>query len=170
MYILTKWMIRINFIKKEEKLSKEGLLVIISCGKAKIWQKNPAAGPTPAREAYISPVFKVSRQYPEKFGEQWLVISAKYGFIEPDFLIPENYDVKMGDEGSISVDKLRRQVKEKRLNRFQQIEVIGSKNYYDIVRRAFEGENIPVRHVNEGRGFAPVLIKFLKSLMKEGNA
>jgi hypothetical protein len=151
-------------------LSKKGLLVIISCGEAKIWKNNPVAGPTPASEAYISPVFKVSKQYAVKFGEKWLVISAKYGFIEPDFLIPEYYDVKIGDKGSISVDRLRRQIKEKRLNRFQQIEVIGSKDYYDTIRQAFEGENIPVRHVNEGRGFAPVLIKFLKSLMKEGDA
>jgi len=75
----------------------------------------------------------------------------------------------MGDKGSISVDQLRRQVKEKQLNRFQQIEVIGSKDYYDAIRQAFEGENMHVRHVNEGRGFVRVLIKFLKSLMKEGD-
>jgi len=148
-------------------LSKKGLLVIISCGAAKIWKKNPAAGPTPASEAYISSVFKVSKQYAEKFGEKWLIISAKYGFIEPDFLIPENYDVKMGDEKSISVDELHRQIEEKGLNRFQQIEVIGSKNYYDTVRQAFEGKNISIRHVNKGIGFPPVLIKFLRNLMDE---
>jgi len=75
--------------------------------------------------------------------------------------------VKMGDEGSISVDELHRQIEEKGLNRFQQIEVIGSKNYYDTVRQAFEDKNISIRHVNKGIGFRPVLIKFLRNLMDE---
>ena len=75
--------------------------------------------------------------------------------------------MKMGDEKSISVDELHRQIEEKGLNRFQQIEVIGGKNYYDTVRKAFEGKNISIRHVNKGIGFPPVLIEFLKNLIGE---
>lgn len=66
----------------------EGMLVIIPCGSAKIWHRHPHAGPTPARDVYQGATLKVNRKYAESFAERWVILSAKYGFISPDSVIP----------------------------------------------------------------------------------
>ena len=91
-----------------------GLLVIVPCGQSKIWDREPGRGPAPARDAYTGAPFKVNRQYAEKFGSRWLVLSAKFGFISPDFLIagPYNVTFKKKATGPVSLRELRQQVKE----------------------------------------------------------
>ena len=46
---------------------------------------------------YLGAPFKVNHKYAEKIGEKWVLLSAKYGFIEPDFVISENYSVTFND-------------------------------------------------------------------------
>jgi hypothetical protein len=65
-----------------------GLLVIVPCGLLKIWDKFPEAGPTAAADAYIGPPFKVNRRYAERAGGDWVVLSAKYGFLRPTDVVP----------------------------------------------------------------------------------
>ena len=62
----------------------DDLLVIAPCSQGKVWDKSPDHGPTPARDAYTGSPFKVNRQYAEHFGAEWIILSAKYGFIGPD--------------------------------------------------------------------------------------
>ena len=116
-------------------------LVVVSCGKAKIWDLNPAAGPTEARKAYVGGPFRVNKEYAERFADRWVILSAKYGFIDPDFVIPENYDVtfKDPDTNPISIDQLRKQVREKGLYKFDKVIVLGGRIYFEICKRAFEG-------------------------------
>ena len=66
--------------------------VIVPCGLSKIWDKNTNAGPTLAKDAYKGSPFKLNRQYAESFGNKWVTLSAKYGFILPDFEIPGPFD------------------------------------------------------------------------------
>ena len=66
---------------------------MVSCGRSKIWKINPNAGSALAKDAYIGAPFRVNREYAEKFADRWVILSAKYGFIDPDFVIAENYDV-----------------------------------------------------------------------------
>jgi hypothetical protein len=121
----------------------------VSCGDDKIWKRRPHAGPTVARDAYTSSKFKKSRVYSERFApHSWLVLSAKYGFIEPEFTIPENYNVTFSDPDAISVAALREQVVAKRLARFTTVGVLGSNMYWQRVKRAFEGTGAVCRHVN----------------------
>lgn len=54
-------------------------LVIVPCGKRKIWDKHPDQGPTRADDAYIGTPFTLNRTYAERFGDRWVVLSAKYG-------------------------------------------------------------------------------------------
>jgi hypothetical protein len=42
----------------------DGYLVVVSCGHDKIWDRTPDAGPTAARDAYTSPVFRKSAATP----------------------------------------------------------------------------------------------------------
>jgi hypothetical protein len=95
-------------------------LVIIACGKSKIWDKHPSAGPTPAKDVYTGWHFAADRRDAEKLGyDDWMILSAKYGFIRPDSIIPEAYNVTFSDRSTnpISVQDLGKQVKEQRLDR-----------------------------------------------------
>ena len=75
----------------------EGLnkvLVIVPCGKRKIWSKQPNVTKVAAKDAYISQYFRLCKRYAEKFSDKWVIFSGKYGIIEPDMSI-ENYDSKL---------------------------------------------------------------------------
>jgi hypothetical protein len=113
-------------------------LAVVSCGKRKIWDINPHAGPTAARDAYQGSPFKVNREYAEICSDRWVVLSAKYGFIDPDFRIPCNYNVTFDDSSSnpISIADLVRQAKDMALNRFDRVVVLGNRQYSDRVEAA----------------------------------
>lgn len=64
-------------------------VVIIACGSLKIWDRYPGVGPTAARDAYTGTPFRTNRAYAERFGDEWRILSAKYGLIEPEFIIAE---------------------------------------------------------------------------------
>ena len=84
-------------------------LCVGPCGKAKNWDKNPEAGATPAREVYTGPFAKKCREYAETFyGEEYVILSAKYGFLRPEDLVPESYEVTFKDKRTnpISVQAL----------------------------------------------------------------
>ena len=120
-------------------------LVVIPCGGIKIWDKVSTAGPTEARLAYKGSPFVVNLEYAEKFADQWVILSAKYGFIDGDFVIPENYNVTFIDPETdpISIARLREQVQE-RLTDFDCVVALGSTKYADIVTTAFEDTGIQV--------------------------
>jgi hypothetical protein len=119
----------------------DGLLVIVPCGQRKIWEKQPDAGATVARDAYVGSPFTVNRRFAESFGESWLILSAKYGFIEPDFVIPGPYDTtfKRKSSGPISTERLQAQVRERDLDRYEHVIGLGGKEYRRAVEAAFEG-------------------------------
>ena len=121
-------------------------LVVVSCGKTKIWDLNPAAGPTTAKKAYVGGPFKVNKGYAERFADRWVILSAKYGFIDPDFMIPENYDVTFKDRRTnpIGIDRLRQQVREMGLYKFDKVIVLGGRIYLEVCKKAFEGFNVKI--------------------------
>ena len=114
-------------------------LVVISCGKSKTWDKHPSASPQKARAAYTGAYFNVNRQYAESRHCDWMILSPKYGFIRPDFVIPANYDVTFGKTSSspMSVQELKRQVERRGLSHYDEITVLGGRGYVEIVRDAF---------------------------------
>ena len=121
-------------------------LVVVPCGKRKIWDKDPAAGPTKAKDVYIGAPFKVNREYAEKYGDRWVVLSAKYGFVDPGFLISENYDVTFKDPSTnpISIRELKEQITQKALDSFDTVVVLGGKDYADVVYDAFAGLDVKI--------------------------
>ena len=72
-------------------------LVVVPSGRRKIWDMKENARPTIAKNVYTGPIFKVNREYAETFSDKWVILSPKYGFIEPDFIIPEDYNVNFND-------------------------------------------------------------------------
>lgn len=115
-------------------------LCIVPCGSKKIWSKNPEAGPAKARNAYIGPFARKCQEYAEKFyPNSWCILSAKYGFLLPDDVVPGPYNVSFKDKvtNPISLKDLLKQAKEKKLNKYERVIVLGGKNYVKIVEQVF---------------------------------
>ena len=73
------------------------ILVVVPCGLSKVWDNDPSRGSVRAEAAYTGPPFKVNSGFARKVGDKWVILSAKYGFINPNFLIPESYNVTFKD-------------------------------------------------------------------------
>lgn len=125
-------------------VKQSGTLVIVPCGKAKIWDKQPNAGPTPAGQTYIGSPFKVNRQYAKRFGDAWVVLSAKYGFLRPTDAIegPYNVTFKRSDPQSIPVETLRQQVRARHLDGYGRVIGLGGKEYRERITEAFAGTGL----------------------------
>lgn len=121
----------------------KGVLVIVPCGQGKVWDKEPNRGPVPAREAYTGAPFKVNREYAERFAERWVILSAKHGFIPPDFIIPGPYNItfKKKATGPVSISTLREQVLALNLNSYEIIIGLGGKEYRGAVESAFSSKS-----------------------------
>lgn len=119
-------------------------LIIVSCGKTKIWDKDPDAGPTEAKDAYAGLPFQLSRWYAEKNASYWLILSAKYGLIRPDFIIPEDYNVSFNDSGTepVAWEYVMDQVAKMKLDRFETVVGLGGGKYREILTQAFGGRTI----------------------------
>jgi hypothetical protein len=134
-------------------------LVIIPCGKAKVWDKSPGVGPVAAKDAYTGAPFKVNREYAEATGKKWMILSAKYGFIEPDFCIPETYNVTFKKRATrpISVPELMAQSKALNLHVHDRIIALGGVEYRTAVREAFAGTSTTVEILFEGLPQGPLM-------------
>jgi hypothetical protein len=141
-------------------------LVVIPCGKAKIWDKTPDCGPIMAKDAYVGPPFKVNRKFAEKFADKWIILSAKYGFIDPDFIIPENYDVSFTRKctRSISLESLLEQFsKRKDLHGYDVVIALGGVAYTEKVVKVFNDISqviVPTRGLRQGEA-----MRMLNSLL-----
>jgi hypothetical protein len=125
-------------------VSSENLLVVVPCGRSKVWARHPELGPVLAKDAYTGAPFKVNRAYAERIGNAWIVLSAKYGFIPPEALIAGPYEVtfKQSSTGPVAVDILRHQVDDLGLNRFDVIVGLGGKDYRAAIEGAFAGLSV----------------------------
>ena len=121
------------------------VLCIIPCGSKKIWDINPHAGPTVARHVYVGSFTNKCQQYAELFyPDSWCILSAKHGFLFPDDKVPKPYDVTFNDKKTnpISSAELSLQAKNKGLNQYDSIIVIGGKIYTDRVSEIFDHNKI----------------------------
>ncbi len=144
-------------------------LCIVPCGKQKIWDKDPNAGPTKARDVYIGPFAKKCIEYAEKFyPNSYVILSAKYGFLFPDEIVPENYNVTFNDPKTnpITVEELRKQAERKGLMNYDEIVVLAGSNYVEIVKKVFTGKRVitPLRGL-EGMGS---MMSAIKKAIREG--
>lgn len=145
-------------------------LVIVPCGQKKIWAKHPGMGAVRADEAYTGTPFVVNREYARHFGDAWRVLSAKYGFIEPDFLIPEPYEVTFNKRttGPISVEALRQQVAEQDLGQFQRVVGLGGIEYRKALEGAFAGTSVTLEFPFAGLPLGYALQATKRALQEQG--
>ena len=104
--------------------------IIISCAKQKIWDKTFNAGPTSAKDAYVSAYFQKCRACAEKYGTGWAIFSAKYGIISPDFIINENYDVSFKTGSSaLTETKLEQQLVDMEIEKYDAVISLCGQSY-----------------------------------------
>ncbi len=113
-------------------------LCVVSCGKKKIWDVNSnAPRRVPAKYAYVGTLTRLAIKYAEKFyPNDWVIISAKYGLMHPDEEI-ENYDIQLLEISNTYIELLKKQIREKGLDKYSKIIVIGSKRYVEACILAF---------------------------------
>lgn len=78
-------------------------LVIVGCGAAK------ADESTAAKDIYTSIYFQKKRVYAEQAGDDWMILSAKHGLVDPDATISP-YDTRIDDLDSDALDALAHDV------------------------------------------------------------
>ena len=127
-----------------DAFEKGTLLNIVACSRAKIWNtKDKDTNSYPARVAYKGGMFKQAincfMDFKSRAGVEprWVILSAKYGFIEPDQEISD-YNISFSnpdDKYNIVTDsKLLTQWKEKGLERYRLICLWGGEAYARHVR------------------------------------
>lgn len=124
-----------------EPSSPDGMLVVVPCGRSKIWDREPDRGAVRADAAYTGTPFRLNRAYAERFGTSWVILSAKYGFLWPGTEIPGPYEVtfKRRTTNPITAEALRQQVGEMGLDRFGTVVILGGREYREAVGEAFAG-------------------------------
>lgn len=110
-------------------------LCVIPCGAKKIWDLVPDAGPTPAKAAYAGAFHKACQKYAEAFSDRWVILSAKHGFLLPDDIVPDNYDLgfQHKDQEIVTVERLKRQLADKRLDRYPDVIVLGGRKVVRVL-------------------------------------
>ena len=127
------------------------VLCIVPCGARKIWDRSPEAGPTPAKSVYIGPFATKCRQYAERFyPSSWCILSAKYGLLMPDDVVPGPYNVTFNNRSTdpIGPEDLARQAAETGLNQCDRIVVLGGRVYSHLAASAFPAR--PIHAVLDG--------------------
>ncbi|MFS0655815.1 DUF6884 domain-containing protein [Bacillus sp. 179-C3.3 HS] len=108
---------------------------IIPCGAKKIWDVNPEAGSQPADLVYLSPLHQRTKIYAQTFFSDWLILSAKHGFLKADDIIHEHYDVAFGTPHAeqMTQEELRCQFHEKNLSAYDELVILGGKKYRKVI-------------------------------------
>lgn len=116
-------------------------LSIIPCGKKKIWDKKPEQGATKAKHTYIGTFHTLCRNYATEFTDQWVVLSAKHGFLLPDDVVDQNYDVTFNQKSNeiITLERLQQQVRAKQLDQYDELVILTGKKYKKVIEGSFDG-------------------------------
>jgi hypothetical protein len=132
-------------------------ICIVPCGKTKIWDRFPDAGPTPAKNVYIGVFARKCQEYARVFYPgSYYILSAKYGFLHPDDIVPEKYNITFKNPTTlpISITKLVEIARKKGLLDTNGVVVVAGRDYSEIIRKVFVGKQIiePLRGC-KGNGF-----------------
>jgi hypothetical protein len=127
-------------------LDKMGRVCIIPCGNKKIWDIKDTNEPHRAKETYVGTFHKLCQAYSKAFFDVWIILSAKHGFLLPDDLVSENYNLsfsmKEKNEKIISIEELKEQILKKNLSEVDVIVVLGGKKFNKIIEGVFPTRDI----------------------------
>ncbi|AAP09775.1 MULTISPECIES: DUF6884 domain-containing protein [Bacillus] len=143
-------------------------ICIIPCGKKKIWDKHSDYGPMEAKNVYISPFGKACQAYATMFFENWVILSAKHGFLRPNDIVLENYDLAFDSKSDevINIEQLQKQMVDKSLLQFDEIVLLAGKKHKKVVTKLYPEEMIT--YPLEGCKGIGYMLQRLKEAVKEG--
>lgn len=112
------------------------IIGLVGCAAQKL--KRPA----PARDLYVSQLFRKSSAYVEQHADRWFVLSAKHGLVHPDTTL-EPYNVRLGvNAGPIWTwaDRVANQLREVLEGTVTDIEllVLAGEQYRTVLRKLTE--------------------------------
>ncbi|MCP4896362.1 MAG: hypothetical protein GY906_05250 [bacterium] len=115
-------------------------IIIVPCTREKIWSIEPQRGEVPARGAYIKRAFARWRDHAENSGLPWVILSTKYGFLDPDQQIT-NYEARVSSAKSDPgyMTSLQEQARSRRLSEYDRITVLDWEAFEDLVKMALGG-------------------------------
>lgn len=143
-------------------------LCIVSAGKRKVWDDNSQIKIVKAKELYTGLFTRKCIEYAQKFYlDSYCILSARYGFLYPEdkIEIPYNECFHIKNSNSISKEALQLQIKNKRLDEYDKIIVLGGKYYNQMIRDLFKGKEI-INPLEGCKGIG-VMIKRLNILLKD---
>ncbi|QDN84395.1 DUF6884 domain-containing protein [Streptomyces sp. RLB3-6] len=117
-----------------------GPLVIIPCGSAKLDHVAPAG------ELYVGSYHRSCRAAADALtadGGTVLILSALYGLVTLDQEI-EPYDLRMGQLGSVAVEKLREQAQELGVDGAQEVVILAGETYTDAALQVWPNASTPL--------------------------
>lgn len=139
-----------------------------SMWKKKIWDKHSDYGPMEAKDVYISPFGKACQAYATMFFENWVILSAKHGFLRPNDIVLENYDLAFDSKSDevINIEQLQKQMVDKSLLQFDEIVLLAGKKHKKVVTKLYPEEMIT--YPLEGCKGIGYMLQRLKEAVKEG--
>ncbi len=144
-------------------------LCITPCGSKKIWSKYPELGPAKAKNVYTGLFAKTCKEYVEHFyPDSWCILSAKYGFLFPEDIVPESYNVSFNDKNTkpITLKELKIQIEEKEIENLDKFVVLGGKKYVKMISDLLPDKDI--RQPLEGCKGIGYMVGLMKRALKEG--
>jgi hypothetical protein len=111
--------------------------------------------PAPARELYVSQLFKKASAYAELNCDRWFVLSAKHGLVHPDAVL-EPYDLRLGSQMCPPVTEwaegVRKQLREE-LNGIEDLTLVAlaGEQYRTVLRDIPWPYEIPMKGLGIGQ-------------------
>lgn len=124
---------------------------LVSCVKSKRDE------PAPPRDLYTSDYFQKMRRYAEAHHDEWYVLSAEYGLLDPDGEPIEPYDKTLRDATAAEkrdwAERVNAQLEEAGIYDGEPVLVIhAGRDYYEALLPLFESRGLSVEIPTEGLG------------------
>lgn len=121
-------------------------IALVACVKSK--RRSPA----PARDLYVSPLFRAARRYAETRADRWYVLSAKHHLVPPDeVLAPYELTLKAtrAPERAAWADQVERELADV-LPANARVTMLAGARYREHLTGFLEGRGVPVDVPLEG--------------------
>lgn len=133
-------------------------IAVLPCGKKKIWDVNPSAGPVYAKQAYQGTLHKKCARYARFHNLYPVILSAKYGFLHPEDIVPDNYDTGFQHHsGVISDTALTSQWHMKGFSETDTIVVLTGKKHQRVLNRVIDTTHQWEFPLSRARGIGEML-------------
>ncbi|MGZ4904454.1 MAG: DUF6884 domain-containing protein [Halobacteriota archaeon] len=142
-------------------------LCVVASGKKKIWDARPSCGPQKACDIYTGPFTRKCLDYAATFHpSSWCVLSPKYGFLIPDYVVyaPGCAKFDRRETLPLSIKTLALQARTLKLDQYATVVALAGQAYLAILREVFPQARIESPLL--GRGGIGTMMSALTAAVK----